>query len=144
MIYEYRYQHHYELSSPTHALLLFTASSSDHVFRHMLDALEPAQQLILAQSGTLTTLVMTVVARLATPVKRDRPVEETQTPPVATAGPSPAAAPSLGSGNDDRHFRWAAMTVNVGDSASFVFRSLEGEVEELTGAAHAGTYRDPR
>lgn len=110
----------------------------------MIDALEPAQQLILAQSGTLTTLVMTVVARLATPVRRGRPGEEAQTS-AAAAGPSSVAAPlSLDSSSDSRHFRWAAMTVNVGDSASFVFRSLEGEVEELTGAAHAGMYRDPR
>ena len=105
----------------------------------MLDALGPAQQLILAQSGTLTTLVMTVIARLATPLPRD--------------GPHLGESSSLGketpfgatdSASSTPRVEWAAMTVTIGDSAAYVYRRRLRRVEELTYAAHAGAYRDPR
>ncbi|GIM01870.1 hypothetical protein Vretimale_6664 [Volvox reticuliferus] len=40
--------------------------------------------------------------------------------------------------------RWAAITMTVGDSAAYVYRSSKREVEEVTAAAHAEGARDPR
>ncbi|KXZ52224.1 hypothetical protein GPECTOR_10g855 [Gonium pectorale] len=40
--------------------------------------------------------------------------------------------------------RWAAITLTVGDSAAYVYRSASQTVEEVTAAAHAEGARDPR
>ncbi|GLI63050.1 hypothetical protein VaNZ11_005765 [Volvox africanus] len=40
--------------------------------------------------------------------------------------------------------RWAAITMTVGDSAAYVYRSSKRTVEEVTAAAHAEGARDPR
>ncbi|GAX72710.1 hypothetical protein CEUSTIGMA_g166.t1 [Chlamydomonas eustigma] len=110
-------------------------ANTDQVFQIMLKALDSAQQVILAQSGTQTTLVMTVVARLTTPVRRDG-IQVSS----AASKRHHDAPPSYASG---KYYRWVALTVNVGDSAAFVYRRVERVVEELTYASHKGTFRDP-
>lgn len=117
---------HLHKELPTMAASGQSPLETTQVFRHMLDALEPAQKLIISQFGTLTTLVMTVVARLALPIKRS----------------SLKQASSLST--TSRCYHWVAMTVTVGDSSAFVYRQQEDVVEELTAAAHGGEYRDPR
>ncbi len=110
--------------------------TTDRVFRCLLDSLEVAQKLILGQSGSVTTVVATVVSRLASPVRRDG----------AEVAPSAKARLRDGGAAHEKgkYLRWAAVTVNVGDSAAFVYRRVEGTVEELSFASHAGDYRDPQ
>ena len=122
-------------------MLNLAASNSDVVFRHMLDSLKPAQQLILSQSGTLTTLVITVIARLEAPVARDGLQQNGM---MGESNSSATAGSSSSSGNESHRMQWAAMTITIGDSAAFVYRRLHGRVEEITYAAHVGAYRDMR
>jgi hypothetical protein len=104
------------------------------VFVCMLESLKPAQKLILSQGGTLTTLVLTVVARLEAPVKWGK----------ANAPKESSSTTSSSASSSGHHYPWAAMTITIGDSAAYVYRHRSATVDELTYAAHAGQYRDPR
>lgn len=78
------------------------------VFKHMVASINVAQKLILAQFGTLTTLVVSVVL----------PAKWLKAPR-----------------------KWAVLTLSVGDSCAYVYRTRTRAVEEITAASHADGIR---
>lgn len=133
--------------------------TSESVFQMLLEALGPAQKLILSQAGTLTTLVMTVVARLATPGRWSSSDGKAEAGGGGAEGGNAAAGGGRGEGagllspssptsapssSSQDSYQWAAMSITVGDSGAFVWRKRERVVQELTYASHAGAFRDPR
>ncbi|KAG1677721.1 hypothetical protein FOA52_001033 [Chlamydomonas sp. UWO 241] len=138
--------------------------SSDDVFRALLASLGPAQAAVLAAAGTMTTLVLTVVARLAVPLKHGSLkahaaggafLDDSAQPSSSLGSPQPGRPGSVGGqpgrpgsvgggSSSSGYFTWVAMTVAVGDSPAYVWRHTSGEVQELTAAVHSGNYRDPR
>lgn len=89
-------------------------TTSSTIFKHMVDSVSSAQKLILQQCGTLTTLVMSVIAQ--------------------TQGTSKSSSKNGSS-------QWVAMTLTVGDSSAFVYRRSSHSVDELTWGAHADMQR---
>lgn len=136
---------------PGSARPVTSSVSSDAVFAEMLNAVHAAQRLIKQQCGTMTTLVLTLVLPVAAPATRrsfsfppaspraNKRLLNMRSSRAPTKG-AHSGAHSHGAGGT----QWVALTLTVGDSPAYVWRSSSGRVQELTAAAHAGTVRDPR
>lgn len=118
-----------------------TAANTSALFQHLLQSLYAGQKLIIKNMGTLTTIVLTIILPQSVSCSHfKRSGSQTNlsqwVPGWLGGSNSKSVLPQAGQASS-----WVALTLTVGDSAAWVWRSSSLKVQELTAAAASGEVR---